>query len=185
MDQTTYLLGKIIKKEDAERDAVHIAVAPMVAAERLYPGQHIGLTYGSGSTKASSRAKKLIGVVDPFLDHHVESNQRFWMFLYPMSITSLRHKWTHPDFGAAHGMSEGEEVAKDAAERWMRSYADQNRVEYDELLRRAAAHVESGDYWSEGGRFEGMHADDEFWNNYEHITGSKVEKRGGLFSCAC
>src|SRR5262249_51543452 len=80
--------------EDARRDAVHIAVAPVVAAAQLLPGQHVGLL-GDGRADANDQP---IGIVDPFLAEAVLPGQRFWLFLYPGTITSLRHVWTHPAF---------------------------------------------------------------------------------------
>ena len=79
---------------DARRDAVHVAVAPVVAVELLLPGEHIGL-YEDG--RAGSAAKH-IGVVDPFRRQEVQPGERFWLFLYPGTVTSLRHVWTHPAF---------------------------------------------------------------------------------------
>jgi hypothetical protein len=80
--------------EDARRDAVHVAVAPVGAAEQLEPGEHIGLSEdGRASTD-----EKPIGVVDPFLRSSLPSGQRFWLFLFPGTITSFRHVWTHPAF---------------------------------------------------------------------------------------
>jgi hypothetical protein len=92
-EQTTPNLGAA-PGEDARRDAVHIAVAPMVAAARLLPGQHVGLL-DDGRVYAND---KPIGIVDPFLTESVLPGQRFWLFLYPGTITSLRHVWTHPAF---------------------------------------------------------------------------------------
>ena len=80
--------------EDARRDAVHVAVAPVVAAHRLSPGQHVGL----GEDGRASADAVPVGVVDPFLRSPVEEGRRFWLFLYPNTVTSLRHVWTHPAF---------------------------------------------------------------------------------------
>lgn len=79
---------------DARRDAVHVAVAPVEAAEELQPGQHIGLI----DNKAHGNHPSPVGVVDPFLSTVVNLGERFWLFLYPNTVTSLRHVWTHPAF---------------------------------------------------------------------------------------
>jgi hypothetical protein len=92
-------LGRLIEDGDRRRDAVHIAVAPVTAAERLTPGQHVGLV--AGETEHVGPAETCIGIVDPFLTQPVEVGQRFWLFLYPNTVTSLRHYWTHPAFTAS------------------------------------------------------------------------------------
>ncbi len=87
---------------DARRDAVHIAVAPVVAAHRLRPGDHVGFfPHGEyGEKRLVGYGFPKIGVVDPFLTSEVEEGQSFWMFLFPGTVTSLRHVWTHPAFKA-------------------------------------------------------------------------------------
>src|SRR5437879_9701229 len=92
-------LGQLIKDGDRRRDAIHIAVAPVMAAERLTPGQHVGLIQ-EGNPELVGPCDRNIGVVDPFLAGEVEPGQRFWLFMYPNTVTSLRHIWTHPAFTA-------------------------------------------------------------------------------------
>jgi len=90
-------LGELIIDGDRRRDAIHVAVAPVMAVERLSPGQHVGLVK-AGDIELVGVCERLIGVVDPFLKGDVEPGQRFWLFLYPNTITGLRHIWTHPVF---------------------------------------------------------------------------------------
>lgn len=89
------VLGTIID-ETVGRDAIHLAVEPVVAAEKLFPGQDVGIDSADG--KATARAAKLVGIVDPFLKGPVYPDQRFLLVVYPRTITSLRHVWEHPDF---------------------------------------------------------------------------------------
>lgn len=93
MEQSHPVLGQLPGKNDM-RDAIHIAIAPVVAGKMLQPGQHVGLLPDGRFGNTS----ETIGIVDPFLLNSVEEGQTFWLCLYPYSITSLRHVWTHPTF---------------------------------------------------------------------------------------
>lgn len=74
-------IGKLVTTEQG-RDAIHVAILPMLAVSELRPGQHLAN-----------------GIVDPFLKAPVRPGERYWLFLYPSTVTSLRHVWTHPAFG--------------------------------------------------------------------------------------
>lgn len=82
-------LGKIITSPQC-RDAIHIAIAPVTAAETLRSGQHV--------SAQGSLAEPHVGIVDPYLRRPVQKGQQFWLCLYPLTVTSLRHEWTHPSF---------------------------------------------------------------------------------------
>jgi len=82
---------------DAKRDAVHVAVVPATAAYLLLPGQRVcRLPDGQFGT-----AGEPVGIVDPFRDDVVRAGEQFWLCLFPGTVTSLRHVWTHPAFQAA------------------------------------------------------------------------------------
>ncbi len=87
-------LGTIIDEGEA-RDAIHLAVEPVVAACDLRPGEHVGLDERG---MAAPWVEKKLGIVDPFLTRMVRQGERFWFVVYPRQIKSLRHVWTHPDF---------------------------------------------------------------------------------------
>lgn len=93
-------LGRLIDDGERRRDAIHIAVAPVTAAVRLAPGQHVGLVE-IGNLELVGPCDDNIGVVDPFLSAEVAAGERFWLFLYPGTVTGLRHVWTHPAFAKA------------------------------------------------------------------------------------
>jgi hypothetical protein len=185
MAQHEVHLGQTISGEE-QRDAIHIAVAPVVAAENLYAAQRIGL---NEKGEAHSRGP-YIGIVDPFMTEQIHTGDRFWMLLNPYTITTLRHHWEHPAFVAPAApkvvpREETEEYLE--AQRWLEGYAGNIGVEYDELIDHLRAFVDNGDYWNEGGRFEGEWAPDEIWDHYGVIRGKVVpqDDRGGLFSCSC
>lgn len=74
----TVPLGKLITGP-AGRDAVHIAILPMVATRVMFPGERLAN-----------------GIVDPFILEPVQPGQQFYLCLYPDTVTTLRHVWIAP-----------------------------------------------------------------------------------------
>jgi hypothetical protein len=98
MTEPLRTIGQLID-ETAKRDAIHVAIAPVIAAQRLEPGQRVGLVKkGNSELVGFGPGIASVGIVDPFLPHAVEEGQHCWLFLFPGSVTSLRHEWTHPLF---------------------------------------------------------------------------------------
>lgn len=95
---------------NARRDAIHVAVMPCVAGQHMVSGNHLRVQRcPNGEWEAFLELDGYsVGIVDPFLGdgHPVKPGDRFWMFLKPNSITSLRHVWTHPTIKAG-GPGEG------------------------------------------------------------------------------
>lgn len=118
-DKTTSAIGHLLGPE-AQRDAVHFAVAPVIASCSLEAGQHIGLL---SNGKATSKLQNAIGIVDPFLRCAVKPGERFWMFLYPQTVTGMRHSWSHPDFqDDKTEPASCEPSGKAASEAWLKVY---------------------------------------------------------------
>jgi hypothetical protein len=92
-------LGQLIT-EPRGRDAIHVAVAPVKAAEDLPPGAHVGLCRGT-TDEVYETDEGAVGVIDPFLHQLVRKGERCWLFLYPNTVTGLRHVWSHPAFKTA------------------------------------------------------------------------------------
>jgi hypothetical protein len=183
MSDSQFLIGKLIDGR-GEPDAIHVATMPVTAAETLKPGQHIGFKDEYRVTGSPPTPYKLLGIVDPFLTADVVEGQRFFMLLYPNTITGLRHVWTHPDISAS-GLGVGL-----PSEKWLRDFADDVGADYHEMMQVAASHCDEknrwGDYLCEGGKWEGQSTPEEFWTHYAAVTG-KTPKNGptGIFSCSC
>lgn len=177
-------LGSIIDTPQS-RDAIHVAVAPVFAQETLFPGQHIGLVKGSVTYVTSTTAP--IGIVDPYLKHQVTKGQQFWMFLYPQTVTGLRHDWTHPAFT---GTPREPALAADPLDKHrarIHAIAEDIGIRYQEMMDGAKDYLEGGNYLCDGGRWEGGVDLYDFWDHYEAVTGTKVkeENRGSFFTCSC
>lgn len=172
-------LGTIIG-EGAGRDAIHLAVEPVIAGCQLYPGQAIGLSPDGKALPVT--LSKGLGIVDPFLPHVVQKGERFWLVVYPRQITSLRHVWTHPDFGDAPSNP----ASKALSEEWMRRFvATLGGPSYEDVISVASYGGDDG-YLCFGEEFDGPRdIPTEFWDHMEVITGKKVTNRAHSFRCAC
>lgn len=102
MTDTTPALGRLIEPDEAAfRDAVHIALFPASSAYSLRPGDTVGLCEGTTDKVYPTDGPDAVGVVDPFLRTFAAPGERCYVLLFPGTVTSLRHYWTHPRFQAA------------------------------------------------------------------------------------
>lgn len=156
-------LGTIIS-ENEKRDAIHLAVEPVIAGQYLRPGMHVGI---GENGKAFDRGPELnVGIVDPFLTTNVNEGERFWLVVYPRKITSLRHVWTHP---AIDAVKEKEQDEKKISETWIRDWLDSKGIsasDYDSVLSAAVENTDS-DYLHVGFEAYGD-IPSEFW---DHLAG--------------
>ncbi|WCM21414.1 hypothetical protein NDK50_08180 [Paraburkholderia bryophila] len=187
-------LGIIIDDTQA-RDAIHLAVEPVTAGQRLHPGDHVGL---DGERKAVRRGVKLLGIVDPFLDVNVDEGQKFWLIVYPRQISSLRHVWEHPDF-VASGETGAAVSNKATSEKWLRDFvARSDCPDYDTVLKLAVGQsvtinedygpsYKDGDYIQINGSDAHGEIPPEFWTHVEIVSGQKIpqDERPTFFSCGC
>lgn len=183
------VLGTIITDKEVGRDAIHLACLPAVCGDKwLTPGADVGFTDGL----ASATAKTLVGIVDPFLKAPVSKGQKFLVVIYPRTITSLRHVWSHPDVAEDVDTNLTETVATVdpvAAARIRLDQIARNLIdEGDDSLMYLMNGMRDG-YISDGDRFEGYSSidiPDEAWDLYKTITGNELQKREDVyFSCSC
>lgn len=169
--------------EFSKRDAIHAAVYPATAANDLRPSQSVFIKDGKAYAATSGRAT---GIVDPFRAGFIKEGSRVWIMLYPNTVTGLRHHWFHPDI-PEDAIPDAMQQAKENARMLLERVADAHGVSYDDLLWRMESFSKNGDYFVDGGRWEGQGVRDKDWDAYELVTGEKVSEqgRGGVFSCSC
>lgn len=181
---TEISVGKLLD-ETARRDAIHFALAPVIANGDLYPGSRIGFIEGSRElVDMEGNCKEVIGVVDPFLPRHVSHGQRFWMFLLPNTVTGMRHQWQHPAFD--------EEPAapnpKDDSRKWIEGFASELDQTYSRLMDAALAWAESEEYtYDNSETYKNVDYDKwpVFWAHYQIVTGQHVKCQESFFTCSC
>jgi len=190
--KTEIRLGQL-PEISARRDAIHIAIAPVIATEKLYPGQDIGFVEDGNIEKVGTKAKQLIGIVDPFLKSPVFPEQVFWMCLYPLTVTSMRHEWGHPAFEqvtnevfiAGPRKPSFAEMQVEESKQWLADFGMDYGLNYFDLLRAAEDYLSTGQTFYVGAN--STHLPEEFWDHFERVTGKSVEENRRLtfFSCAC
>jgi hypothetical protein len=180
----TLELGKLITS-DEERDAVHIAIIPMVAGMDLLPGTHVRINQLKEAIETDYE-KDSIGIVDPFLKYAVAEGQKFWLLLYPNTITSLRHDWTHPSFKREETPIEILLGDREESKRWLEEFAESGRVSYERLMEMAEDRQFT--FRTEMYDFNDDNNKHLFWRHYEIVTGNRVPTyiiENTYFGCAC
>lgn len=210
MNDTQLTIGKILTG-DVPRDAIHIAVLPVVAGEDgLRPGDPIVLKQGL-SDDVVVRAKDeyglmtSMGVVDPFLGcadpderpiWSLKKGQRFWMFMRPNTITGLRHQWQHPRVDNRPVWARGQ--SKDESEVWLLDFAERWGFQYEDMIAIATSPPEKGQ-WGPGeyiiAHGRDLHSPEDlgddlslFWQHLSRVTGRAYDRahqdKVG-WSCTC
>lgn len=86
-------IGSLITNPELfKKDAVHMAMVQIRSSDRFLPGEHVGLNDKGEAIQSDNP----IGIVDPFLKKAVEPGDPFWLWMYPKTISNLRHDWNHP-----------------------------------------------------------------------------------------
>lgn len=168
----------------ASRDAVHVAIIPVVASAEHAPGTRIRVAKKDGQFHSVIDSNSPIGIVDPFLIRNVKQGERFYLCLFPGTVYGMRHHWLHPVFQEeAEQSEEKKEMARLVIARW----ADEAGLDFDEIVAAANDYLDTSDYLIEGSRWDGFYIDDSFWDAFEVFTGRKVpsDDRGSFFSCSC
>jgi hypothetical protein len=178
-------IGKLIEQGE-QRDAIHIAVAPVIAKVVLAPGARIGFVEES-TELVTNDTKNPIGIVDPFLMKPVQVGKRFWMFLFPNTVTSLRHEWTHPAFPSDTSI-------KEQSEQWLRRYACKlNPYTLEDKGEEAAyqlmmSYIADGIVYAHGADLHGLYELDdaeEFFGHLAVVLGKPVDRENLTYSCSC
>jgi hypothetical protein len=170
-------------------------MAPVVAGQILKPGEHVGWMDETKTTVG--RVVETLGAVDPYLTKPVRPGQKFYLFLYPQSIQSLRHVWTHPafpeEFKAATSYSKAE------SEQWLRDWiTSADCPDYEslmELFDKGSLQMGDSEYYGPShmdGEYVYINGQDahaeiplDFWLHVENVLGKTLRDKPRWFSCSC
>lgn len=172
------VLGKIIKGE-AFKDAIHVAVYPVIAGERLSPGERIGLT----SDKKAVKSGKKLGIVDPYLQTDVLPGQKFYMCLLPNTVKGMRHEWSHPSF-----IDENTDLKQESVI-WIQNFAKECGISYSDIMDSARELLERGStsFYGDDTPEIFRYRQREFWYHHQVVTGIPIPDNMDdfYFSCSC
>jgi len=185
-------LGKIITGNPG-RDAIHIAVLPVIVAEfRIYPGTSVTFSNPDRHEVVTASDNNAIGIIDPFLTDEVKRGQKCWVFLYPNTVTGLRHHWEHPDIPEPQPEAEVDKnevfrILKTGAEqKWLTTFAnEQVNMSYPELMNMLDEYVRTGESHHLSGIDTPYGHEKKLWDCYEAVKGVKVPDRSIPFTCSC
>lgn len=173
---------------DASRDACHVATIAVVAGNILTPGEHVG-PLADGTYDDTSES--LVGIVDPFRRGRIEKGDRFWLFLYPGTITSLQHVWTHPllDGLALPAPAAEPQLDRVEARQWLNVFCEQWGMHPDDVLQNIdTRNGITADRDIHGWDELAIEEQRKFWACVETLLGRRFDtahREDTYFSCAC
>lgn len=205
MSNDTTLGQLLTNDENKQRDAIHIAVAPVKAAMNLSPGEHIGFTDTTCINVGTSIIiqRESIGIVDPFLKEVVKEGEWFYMLLYPKTITSLKHLWEHPAFkenpeykyvGTTTGrISSSSKDDKQKSEAWLKQYVidhcpywNESSDGYKQFLDYVKTDKTIFYYGTDCHNYEEVENADELFKHLSVVLDMNINKEYfKYFSCSC
>lgn len=179
------VLGKLIATKDATRDAIHVAVVPLIAGEDLYAGSKFKLKFNTKDVAIDADYGGALGIVDPFLDtRYVHTGKRFWGMLFPNTVTGMQHQWKHPAFDTLPSVA-------NKHEKWLREFADKYNFDWDQLI---SIDKDQNDYVvARGIDLHGPNDLDPteleaFWfhlGEFKGIEFTDKDKARNIWSCSC
>lgn len=194
-------LGTFPIPDNSGRDAIHLAVEPVLAGEKMAAGDRIRSENGIAYRIYRYDNNEATGIVDPFVSGIIQPGEKFWLVVLPRTITSLRHVWSHPLFpeepvSSYHADADDHYVAS-PSEQWLRDYARQIDEPFEDLISAAGRFVARGDYFygtacgdpgdEYYGKFEGESTHPDFWRHYQAFKSVDVpkDKQRSFFTCSC
>lgn len=216
MKDAVATMGDVLPDDAGGRDAVHVAVFSATSPDRVLSGQHVSiLQKGDPDSIVVRNDIDGVGLVDPFIEETkvILPGERFWVYLYPRTITALSHKWSHPAFEAAETTYatpaqkiESEEWLKDFintqiaeeekladSEIWLEDFVKHADCPGYDIVMKKVAEVADGnaggwdeDYLHFNGWDAGGEIPDEFWKHAEIVLGKPIKgPKAKYFSCSC
>jgi hypothetical protein len=197
MQDAVATMGNILPEDATGRDAVHVAVFSAFSARSLWPGCHVGIVNKTRIDVEVGLNVTLCGIVDPFLTSTVLSGKRFWVFLYPRTITALTHRWSHPEFEEVSS-TYTPPSSKLASERWLREFCSNSDCPPYDIVMAEAERVADGhhvlgldkNYLDENCLYFKTSASGdippEFWSHVETVLGRVIKgPKARYFACSC
>lgn len=189
-DQTLDTIGKKLAGGE-RRDAVHFAVVPVRVSGFLRAGARVKLVPGSTDVVVAwdYDDEPPVGIIDPFLDGYVADGDRCWLFLFPSTITGLRHEWTHPAFPEKQPqpvMQQEDDSSLEYSERWLRGFAEKYSGDYAEMISGVASG--KGAFFGDVLEYGDFRPGSEFWKHVAVVTGKDFTAEhieNTPFRCAC
>ena len=98
---------------DAQRDAIHVAIMPVICGDFLSPGARVQFAPGSKDTviavPGAEYHENYLGVIDPFLGLVATKGARVWLFLKPGNSGNKLQPYP---FVPLHGVAESRAMQK-------------------------------------------------------------------------